>query len=139
VSFSYTIKIDSTEPVTLPPATAQYYKLGNTGGKISIESKGVGIRIKSPDEDKQVEEASQTITPPQPPETPEPSEPPATESTPSGDSGVNEPGPDQLPVIEPTMQVDALLGFMLGCKDINADSKTTPAYNACRYFMHNTS
>jgi uncharacterized repeat protein (TIGR01451 family) len=137
VSFSYTIKVESTGSITLPPATAQYYKLGNTGGKISIESKGVEIRIKSPDEDKQVAEASQTITPPQPPETPEPSAPPATESTPSNNSGVSEPGPDQLPVIEPPTQVDALLGFMLGCEDINANNKTTPAYNACRYFKLN--
>jgi uncharacterized repeat protein (TIGR01451 family) len=137
VSFSYTIKVESTGSITLPPATAQYYKLGNTGGKISIESKGVEIRIKSPDEDKQVAEASQTITPPQPPETPEPSAPPATESTPSNNSGVSEPGPDQLPVIEPPTQVNALLGFMLGCEDINANNKTTPAYNACRYFKLN--
>jgi uncharacterized repeat protein (TIGR01451 family) len=138
VSFSYTIKVDSTGSLTLPPATAQYYKLGNTGGKISIESKGVEIRIKSPDEDKQVAEASQTITPPQPPETPEQSAPSATESAPSGNSGVNEPDPNKPPVIEPPTQVDALLGFMLGCKDINVDNKTTRAYDACRYFKLNT-
>ncbi len=138
VSFSYSIKIDSTGSLTLPSATAQYYKLGNTGGKISIESKGIEIRIKSPDEDKQVAEASQTTTPPQP-EIPEPSAPPATEPTPSGNNRVNEPGPNKLPVIEPPMQTDALLGFMLGCEDINnADNKTTRAYNACRYFKLNT-
>jgi uncharacterized repeat protein (TIGR01451 family) len=141
VSFSYTIKVDSTGSITLPPATAQYYKLGNTGGKISIESKGVEIRIKSPDEDKQVAEASQNTTPPQPPEIPEPSAPPATEPTPSGNNGVNEPGSNKfpLPIVEPPMQIDALLGFMLGCKDINnADNKTSLTYNACRYFELNT-
>jgi uncharacterized repeat protein (TIGR01451 family) len=140
VSFSYTIKVDSTGSITLPPATAQYYKLGNTGGKISIGSMGVEIRIKSPDEDKQVAEASQTTTPPQPPEIPEPPAPPATEPTPSGNNGVNEPGPNKfpLPVVEPPMQIDALLGFMLGCKDINnADDNTSLAYNACRYFKTN--
>ncbi len=142
VSFSYTIKVDSTGSLTLPPATAQYYKLGNTGGKISIESKGVGIRIKSPDEDKQVAEASQTITPPQPPVTPVPTPPPATEPPSSSNNTVNEPGTNKSPVIVSPLQVDALLGFMLGCNDINADNKTIrpdPAYNACRYFMLNTS
>jgi uncharacterized repeat protein (TIGR01451 family) len=141
VSFSYTINVESTGPITLPPATAQYYKLGNTGGKISIESKGVEIRIKSPDEDKQVTEASQTITPPQPPEIPEPPVPPATEPTPSGNNGVNESSPNKFPfpVVEPPVQLDALLGFMLGCKDINnSDDNTSLAYNACRYFKLNT-
>ncbi|SNQ61366.1 COG1361 family protein [Candidatus Methanoperedens nitratireducens] len=138
VMFSYTIKIDSTEPVKLQPATAQYYKLGNTGGKISIESKGVEIRIKSPDEDNRVAEATQNITPPPPPETPAPSEPLDTEPVTSGNNGINEPGQDKLPVIEPPMQVGAILGFMLGCNDTSADNKTTQAYNACSYFKLNT-
>ena len=150
VSFSYTIKVDSTESIKLPPATAQYYKLGSTGGKISTESKDVEIRIKSPDEDKHAAEATQTITPPQPPETPAPPPPPATESNSSDDNGINGTSPNKLPVIVPPMQVDALLGFMLGCKDINADNtdntdnntnadnRTTPAYNACTYFNLNT-
>lgn len=138
VRFSYTIKIDSTEPVKLQPATAQYYKLGNTGGKISIESKGVEIRIKSPDEDKRVAEETQNITLPPPPETPAPSEPLDTEPATSGNNGINEPDPNKLPVIEPPMQVGALLGFMLGCNDTSADNKTTQAYNACSYFKLNT-
>lgn len=138
VSFSYTIKTDSTGPVTLPPATAQYYKLGNTGGKISIESKGVEIRIKSPDEDKQVAEAAQNITPPPPPETPEPPPPPAAEPTPSGNNGVDGSGSNKSPVIEPPMQVGDLLGFMLGCNDTSAGNETTRAYNACKYFKPNT-
>ena len=142
VSFSYTIKVDSAGSLTLPPATAQYYKLGNTGGKISIESKGIGIRIKSPDEDKQVAEASQNVTPPPPPVTPAPPPPPATEPTSSSNNSVDEPGTNKSLAIVSPLQVDALLGFMLGCKDINADNKTTSsdtAYNACRYFMLNTS
>ncbi|VVB91784.1 Uncharacterised protein [uncultured archaeon] len=138
VSFSYTIKIDSTGSLTLPPAAAQYYKLGNTGGKISIKSNGVEIKTISPEEVNRAAEVSQTTTPPQPTEIPEPPAPLATESTPSGNNRVNEPGPNKLPVIEPPMQADALLGFMLGCKDINnADNNTTRAYDACRYFNLN--
>ncbi len=47
VSFSYTIRIDSTQPVTLPPATAEYFELGTKGRRIATKSQEVEIGIKS--------------------------------------------------------------------------------------------
>lgn len=48
VSFSYSFKSDSDKPITLPPATADYYELGTKGVKINTASKETEIRVKSP-------------------------------------------------------------------------------------------
>ncbi len=138
VSFSYTIKADSTGSITLPPATAQYYKLGNQGGKISIKSKSVELKIRTQEEINRAAEAVKAATPPPPPETPALPAPPVTESAPSGNNGVNDPGINKSTVTESPMRIDALIGFMLGCNDANTDNKTTPAYNACKYFKLKT-
>ncbi len=47
VSFKYTIRIDSKEPIILPAATAQYYELGSKGRKIGTKSQELEIQIKS--------------------------------------------------------------------------------------------
>lgn len=47
VSFKYTLRIDSKEPVTLPAAIAEYYELGTSGRKISTKSQEVEIQLKS--------------------------------------------------------------------------------------------
>ncbi|MCZ7383080.1 MAG: hypothetical protein O8C64_16105 [Candidatus Methanoperedens sp.] len=47
VSFKYTLRIDSKEPITLPPAIAEYYELGSSGRKISTKSQEVEIQLKS--------------------------------------------------------------------------------------------
>lgn len=47
VSFSYTIRIDSSQPVTLPPAAAEYFELGSKGRRIATKSQEVEIQIKS--------------------------------------------------------------------------------------------
>ncbi|MDO9096974.1 MAG: tetratricopeptide repeat protein, partial [Candidatus Methanoperedens sp.] len=47
LSFSYTLRIDSNEPITLPPATAEFFELGSKGRRISANSQEVEINIKS--------------------------------------------------------------------------------------------
>jgi len=47
VSFNYTLRIDSKEPVTLPAAIAEYYELGTEGRKISTKSQEVELQLKS--------------------------------------------------------------------------------------------
>jgi len=46
VSVSYVIKIDSKDPVTLPPATAEFFELGMKGTKMKTSSSELTIRIK---------------------------------------------------------------------------------------------
>lgn len=46
VSFNYSIWIDSSQPIRLPPATASYFELGNTGGQISTVSQELIIGTK---------------------------------------------------------------------------------------------
>ncbi|MCX9026486.1 MAG: hypothetical protein OIN85_10400 [Candidatus Methanoperedens sp.] len=47
VSFKYTLRIDSKEPITLPAAIADYYELGSSGRKISTKSQEVELQLKS--------------------------------------------------------------------------------------------
>lgn len=48
VSINYTLRIDSKQPIKLPPATAEYYELDTKGRKITTRSQEVEIKIKSP-------------------------------------------------------------------------------------------
>ncbi len=50
VSFNYSIIIESSPPIKLPPATADYYELGTRGTKISNVSQELIIGIKAPEE-----------------------------------------------------------------------------------------
>lgn len=47
MSFSYTLRIDSKETLTLPAANAEYYQLGAVGRKISTSSQEVELQLKS--------------------------------------------------------------------------------------------
>ncbi|MFZ2411177.1 MAG: hypothetical protein WAW23_06375 [Candidatus Methanoperedens sp.] len=47
LGFNYTIRVDSNEPITLPPATAEFFELGSKGRRISTNSHEVEIQIKS--------------------------------------------------------------------------------------------
>ncbi|VVB92660.1 Uncharacterised protein [uncultured archaeon] len=45
VSFNYTLRIDSKQPITLPSATAEYYELDSKGRKITTRSQEVEIMM----------------------------------------------------------------------------------------------
>jgi len=47
VNFNYTLRIDSSESIILPAATAQYYELGSKGRKISTKSREIELQLKS--------------------------------------------------------------------------------------------
>lgn len=49
-SLNYSIIIESSPPIKLPPATADYYELGTRGAKISTASEEIVIGIKAPEE-----------------------------------------------------------------------------------------
>lgn len=133
VSFSYTIKIDSEGTVSLPPATAQYYKLGNKGGKISTESQGVQIVIKRPEEVSQAVATPQP-TQPQPVETPEPA-PTALPDNPARSNPANVPGAPGSPLEQP-VNVDTLLSLILGC---SGTQNSNPESETCRYLGQGSS
>lgn len=127
VSFSYTIKIDSEGVVNLPPATAQYFKLGNKGGKISTESKEVQVIIRHPEEISQTAETPELPTePPEPAPTALPPDEPEYPNPPA--NGPGEPG-SQRPLEQP-VDVDTLLSLILGC---NGAQNSNPASETCRY------
>lgn len=127
VSFSYTIRIDSEGSGNLPPAAAQYYKLGNKGGKISVESRGVAIKVKRPGEISPEVETPQPAPPP-PEETPAPAPTAPPDTRPNI---VNGPGtPDNPGQFEQPINVDALLNLILGC---NSTQNGNPAPDSCRY------
>ncbi len=44
--FNYTLRIDSRQPLKLPPAIADYYEFGSKGRKITTKSKELEIRVK---------------------------------------------------------------------------------------------
>lgn len=47
IGFNYTIRVDSNEPITLPPATAEFFELGSKGRRLSANSQEFEIHIKS--------------------------------------------------------------------------------------------
>jgi len=126
VSFSYTIKIDLEGVVNLPPAIAQYFKLGNKGGKISTESTGVQITVKLPEEITRTAETP-LPTPPLPEETPAPIAPPNDTSRP--DPNVPD-APGSQRSLEQPVNVDTLLSLILGC---DGTQNINPS-ETCRYF-----
>jgi uncharacterized repeat protein (TIGR01451 family) len=63
IKFSYTIRSNSDGPYTLPAAQADYFELGDTGGKISTRSQEVLIKIKPPPTPAPTPAVEQTIEP----------------------------------------------------------------------------
>ncbi len=144
VSFSYTIRIDSTQPVTLPPATAEYFELGTKGRRITTQSQEVEIGIKSlkktPLPTPALTTPAPTITTPAPtittpaPLTPVPTPPVITIPTPI-------PTAPPTPVIKPIpsellREIDNyFLNNILGCNEANISVLTM---KACNFFREIT-
>lgn len=122
VSFSYTIKINSKQPVKLPRATAEYYELGSKGAKISTESQELEIRIKSPVVITTTEAPAPEIKAPQPVQTPTPV--PTTE-IPQSEKPVDKRGVSSA-------EVDSLLNLLLGCNDSGNASLVASA--GCKFY-----
>jgi uncharacterized repeat protein (TIGR01451 family) len=136
-AFSYTIKIDSTQPIRLPPAIAEYYELGTQGRKIRAVSQGQEIKIKPPQvivtpEETQTPEIIATIVP-----TPEitTSEPTPVAPVPQKPEiePPKRPNVIRMPNVSP-QEVNTLLNFMLGCNDQNNDSRSTKVNLACTFY-----
>ncbi len=137
--FSYTVKIDSEQPIILPRATAEYYELGTEGGKVTTESQDLKITIKPP---------PPIITPP-PPEEQTPTNESIDNSTYSdsinGETGTYDPAQDvqvpeepkiaEIPPNEQPVEINGFLNLLLGCNENNGidDSFYTPS-TACNYF-----
>jgi len=129
VSFSYTLKINSEQPVKLPRATAEYYELGSKGAKISTESQELEIKIKSPVVIT-TETPAPIITAPQPVQTPTPV--PTEAQIPQSEKPVN-----QSAVRKPQMpsgEVDSLLNLLLGCNDSGNTSRSIAASAGCKFY-----
>ncbi len=133
ISFSYTLKVNSEEPVKLPPANAEYFELGTKGGKINTASQELEIRIKS-----QSEAPVAAVEP-----TPIAGSPGNSSNVVTGlDEPVsNEPNVEPRP--EPAQdavsketsdEVNIILKFLLGCDDNN---NSRIAYSACNFFNQN--
>ncbi len=118
MSFSYTLRIDSKETITLPAANAEYYELGSMGRKISTSSQEVEIQLKSA-------RKTPIPTPQITTQTPVPT-PQTTASAPEASPTVIVPTATELHEIG-----TLLLNTILGCNDINIGSfKRT----VCDYF-----
>lgn len=127
VSFSYTIKINSEQPVKLPKATAEYYELGNKGAKISTESQELEIKIKSP----VTEQApAPEITAPQPVQTPTPV--PTEVEIQQSEKPVDQSAVRKSQI--PSAEVDSLLNLLLGCNDSGNTSRSIAASAGCKFY-----
>ncbi len=137
LSFSYVIKVDSEEPVQLPPALADYYELGSQGEKINTTSQGLEIGIKSaietpvtPDAEPSDNSSSGNIDVTEesvPESTPEPTvaEPAPEEPIPQ-EPATNESGSTEF------TEMDTFLDIVLGCNDTNGNFSA--AYAACNFY-----
>ncbi|MFA4935136.1 MAG: tetratricopeptide repeat protein [Candidatus Methanoperedens sp.] len=136
LGFNYTLRIDSNEPITLPPATAEFFELGSKGRRISTNSQEVEINIKS---FKKIPTPTPSITTPVPTpavtlpmETPAPT-PVITAVTPTPVLPVTP------PVVKPVKIPDELLrrvetfflDTILACNDTNISGFTR---TACNFF-----
>ncbi|MDP2844745.1 MAG: hypothetical protein Q8N79_01545, partial [Candidatus Methanoperedens sp.] len=152
LSFSYTLRIDSNEPITLPPATAEFFELGSKGRRISTNSQEVEINIKS---FKKIPTPTPSITTPVPtPTVTLPIKTPAP--TPTVTLPMKTPAPTPVitavtptpvrpvtpPVVKPVKIPDELLrevetfflNTILACNNTNISGFTT----ACNFFAQVT-
>ena len=143
LGFNYTLRIDSNEPVTLPPATAEFFELGSKGRRISTNSQEVEIHIKSlkttPAPTPSATTTEPALTPKKTPETtpvataPIPVIPVTATATP--------PAPEVTPtVVKPEISDEPLrdienffLNVVVACNDTNISSFNITS-TACNFF-----
>lgn len=127
VSFNYTLKIDSIEPLKLPRAAANYYELGTKGGNVSTVSQELEIRIKP--EIPANTPSPQIITP-----TPTPV--PAVTVQQAIEPQHNSTNSSAVKKSELLREVDIFFyKSILGCNDIsNNNSRFNATRNACNFF-----
>ncbi len=121
--FSYSLRIDSEQPVRLPPATVVFNELDAKSGKLTSVSNELEIGIKSPESEQTENEpqASFEITeaPPEPAPTPELPYTPIVEE--------EEPVPQETPepVITPVPvspeEIQVVLNSILGCSSASTN------------------
>ncbi|MBU4339518.1 MAG: DUF11 domain-containing protein [Euryarchaeota archaeon] len=130
--FSYSLRIDSEQPVKLPAATAEYYELSAKSGKLTAQSGEPEIRIRLLESEQaasaenaaasfEITEVQATPAPtPELPFTPiiYEEEEPVPQETPEQ---VITPEPVITPVVVSPEEIDSLLNLLLGC---NAGSIT---------------
>lgn len=139
LSFSYTLRIDSNEPITLPPATAEFFELGSKGRRISTNSQEVELHIKSLKKTPMPTPLITTLVPAVtlPKKTPEP-----TQVTTTPTPEMTKPVPAVTPaVVKPVKITDYLLreienfflNTILACNDTNI-SRFNVTRSACDFF-----
>ncbi len=118
--FSYSLRIDSEQPVKLPAATAEYYELSARSGKLTAKSGEPEIRIRSPESDQaaSAENASPSFEITDVPVTPAPTpELPFTPIIEEEEVPVPQETPEQVitPVPVSPEEIDSILNLLLGC------------------------
>jgi uncharacterized repeat protein (TIGR01451 family) len=134
VRFSYSFKVVSKGSVKLPPATADYYELGSKDEKISVMSRELEIKVKSP---------------PEIPPTPAKVLPVIDSSDNSADSGAvngsvnrsDQPLSDEPVIDEPVSDehpdgVNTIFYDLLGCNE-NSNGNFNDTHSACNFFRDN--
>ncbi|GFO96626.1 hypothetical protein ig2599ANME_0815 [groundwater metagenome] len=116
--FSYSLKIDSEQPVKLPPATVEFNELDAKSGKLTARSNEPEIGIKSP-ESEQTENAKDAPPSFEITEAPAPAPTPELPFTPIIEDEVPVPQETPEPVITPVPvspeEIQTLLNMILGC------------------------
>ena len=129
MSFSYTLRIDSTETITLPAANAEYFELGSKGRKLSTNSQEVEIQLKSA-------KKTPVATPPTTP-TPVPNVT-LPEKTPTPTPQIITPTPVPTVGVLPAIssEINAFfLNTILGCNNTNISGFIR---TACNFFVQVT-
>lgn len=124
--FSYSLRIDSEQPVKLPAATAEYYELSAKSGTLTAKSGEPEIRIRSIESEKaaSAENATPSFEIKDVPATPAPTpELPFTPIIEEEEKPVPQETPEQVitPVPVSPEEIDSILNLLLGC---NAGSIT---------------
>jgi len=126
VSFNYSIRIDSTPPIILPPAAADYYELGTKGGKINTVSEEIVIDIEAPEE-----------IMPEP--TPEETEPEPTPEINVTLPAVNESSDDSTSSSTIEREFIAILNFIFGCDENSTSNNSLCNFSAVKIpFRYNS-
>lgn len=129
MSFSYKLRIDASETITLPAANAEYYELGSKGRKLSTNSQEIEIQLKSA---KKTPIPTQIITP-----TPVPVvTTPKITPTPVPNVTMPKITPTPVPTVMVPPAIDRevntfFLNTVLGCNNTNISGFTR---TACNFF-----
>lgn len=129
MSFSYKLRIDASETITLPAANAEYFELGSKGRKLSTNSQEVEIQLKSA---KKTPIPTQIITPAPVPNVTTPKITPA----PVPDVTMPKITPAPVPTVMVPPAIDRevntfFLNTILGCNNTNISGFTR---SACNFF-----